>query len=341
MCSKKIEVEDWTDEYFSIMEELGIDVNFQIGYKESPNPDEEIKWTPYPHNEFDGIGGFANKLRSFGWPINTLASSKDNAPPSLPSLSLMIVRILLYRLTRKKPKPVSWKFYNKDKQSGSSQIFAVLLDKTQTQNLVSAAKLERVTVNTYLLKYLDEIVREMLQNDQKSNTWLIPINLRGAINRKSDESNHLSFFPSRIDRGDSLEKIQQRNDKRLRQKLHWLAWYFFNIKGKRKGRQGIENIVKKSLNNQVGLVGFFSNLGSWPHENDAEAVKKIAQERKDQGSWYLSHHGKPTWPIGVWVLTWLGQLAITIQVHPSISNDPEIGKKMIEEFIEKVDHIAF
>ena len=334
MRSETPEIEDWIDEYFNIQRELGNNIKIQIGHKETSEPNEEIKWAEFSHARFDGVGAFAHQLRKCGWPIQSLPRSKEHKPPS--RLSLLIPTILYGIAGLRKREPVNWKVYNQNPKMKSFEVSTGFLDEEKTQKILQSAKNKKTSVNTYLLKTLDDTIRENLENDQKENLWVIPVNLRGAIKRQSDESNHVSFLPVSIRTGETFHRLQQSIQEKLKLQLHWVAWKYINDKGKSKGRHAIKKMVQNNLNKRTGLIGIFSNLGAWPDEKNADVLNEFTRKKKNNGSWYVARAATASYPVIVCVLTWFGQLSITLQIHPTISNDTEMGKIILKKWIERI-----
>jgi len=326
MSNSNEQADDWVDVYFSIQKELGLDITFKLG---RGSDSEQVEWTTLSHHLYDGIGGFAHRLREEGWPVNKLPVSRESKPPSRLS---MVVPMVRYAMGRKQVTPVEWKEEISENKLGAFTTFSAAFNTDETNHIIKSAKQNQVTVNTLLLESINKISAKHLQKDSEKNIWVVPVNIRGAIKRKRDTSNHVSFFPVSINKDQKLEEIQNDTRTNLEKKTQWVTWHFLNLTGKKKGRDGIYDMVKSTIDTQLGVTGVFSNLGAWPLKNDLEPMTKHSVKVNDNSTWFLSPNVTAAVPIGATAVTWFGKLGLTFVVHPFISEKQDIGQKIIDEW---------
>ena len=323
---KKNKSDDWVDVYFSIQKELGLDIGFRFGHC---TRDQPTTWQALSHDQFDGVGGFAHILRKDGWPVKTLPKSRESGPPSRLSMVLPMIR---YVIGKRKVTEVKWKEEHEENKIGTIDAFSKGLTLGETKRVLTKAKASGVTVNTLLLESINKIVNSHLQQQEKANIWVVPVNIRGAINRANDTSNHVSFFPVSIEHGQSLSEIQTESKKNLDKKSQWVTWHFLNLTGKKKGRDGIFEMVKSTIDEHLGVTGVFSNLGSWPHSDDLGSMSEYSKKISDDKTWFFGPNITAAVPVGAGALTWFGKLGLTVQVHPYITKDQSIAQEILDEW---------
>lgn len=324
-------IEDWVDVWFEIQGELGVDVNWHLGWQ-SPDQPTPI-WIGQDHRKVDGVGGFVSQLRLDGWPLGPVPASRHGKRPGA---IRMIIEFIRQETARMRLQPVKWKDKTETTTTDSMKRFVHGFNERETQTLLANAKASGVSMNTFLLFHLNQSVQKFLLQEPGENVWIVPVNLRGPLKRKSVTANHVSFFPVKIDPDYDLAKLGQVTQQNIKRGCQWVNWYFINLLGRRAGRKGVYNVVKKNLEAQSGIVGIFTNLGVWPSPETGEAMQRFAEALGDTKTWFVSANNTPSVPVGGGAITWFGRLGISVQVHPVVASNQEVGADILQDWVHRL-----
>jgi hypothetical protein len=320
-------VEDWVDVWFEFQKDLGLEVNWHLGWTDPTNP--APTWIPRDHLKFDGVGGFSALLRDQKWPIGSLPVAREAKKPGV---FRMVIELIKQEIVKRKLKPVKWRDETGKTGTEDMQRFTHGFNELETQAILLHAKSLGVSLNTLLLFNLNKSIEKFLLASPGDNIWLVPVNLRGPLIRKDITSNHVSFFPVRISPRLDVKKLGEITVLNIKRRCHWLSWYFINLVGKKRGRKGVYDLVKKNLDGQRTIVGIFTNLGVWPQRDDLAAMKAHADQVGDKKTWFVSTNNTPAVPVGGGAMTWFGRLGILVQVHPRVAKDQQIGGRIMQDW---------
>ena len=267
---------------------------------------DEVEWSFVSHCECDGIGGFVRMLRKHGAEIPTLPQTKHPCRA--------IVRPLwnLWRNRNSHPGSAQrpdWAQPHDPSSGASSDVAWHLFSAEDTQALLEKCRHEGVTVNSFLLKHLDQAIRQDLRKPEAAIPWMIPVNLRGDLNHADDTRNHVSYIEARIQDKDSLKDIENQIRQRLERGEHRANYLVLGI-GRILSHETKIKIIRKDRAKPDGNIGAFSNLGVW------DSQKEIATT----DSWLFCPPVVKGQLLGAGCVTFQGRLGLTIQGHADPSS---------------------
>lgn len=215
----------------------------------------EVEWHFVSHIDCDGIGGFARLLRERGVETGKLPKTKHSFRGVIAPLWN------LWRDSRKAGECAvrgDWLVPSGATESLAWHLFTV----EETSEMVTLCREMGVTVNSFLLKHLDEAVRPGIRKPEARIRWLIPVNLRGDIQCEDDTANHVSGVEVCIAPDDTPEAIQAQIRRRLERGEH-RANHLLLMAGGILSHAGKVSYLRKDRAKPVGNIGSFSNLGVW------------------------------------------------------------------------------
>lgn len=281
--------------WFDQLSQMGESSNILISVKNK----NEIKEYEFSHGEFDAISGFIKNIGDFEG-LNTNLSLRKKEKSKLKYLIGFLrysLRIPFYSAKWNKY-IVGWRDINSKYYPQSVFYFS----NEDTQKIIENAKARQVSLNSYLMYYLDKSIINLLNSNQK-RVWLIPVNVRSDI-RNVSSGNEVGFIDAVITQYDSMASIHQQVQKRIKCYEH-----LGGIVGVSLGVIIGEFLLRKLvwLNKYLQVrTGVFTNLGEW-----------TAPGKED-----LQICGFPpvleTQPIGAGALTWCGRMTIAIHSHPCL-----------------------
>lgn len=293
-----------------------------IRYGRVTDGSDDVEWLFVPHCECDGIGGFARLLRERGASI-----------PELPKLKHPCRGLIgpLWRL---------WRAYRSEKgcadrtdwmphaTTGSGVSKAVAwhhFTEAQTVAILEKCRRDRVTVNSHLLKHLDQAIRPEIRRADRRIPWMIPVNLRGHIYHTDDTENHVSCVFAQVGPDDSTKEIQEDILNRFGRGEH-RANYFYLRLGRFLGHKTKVGILTKDRSKPAGNIGAFSNLGVW------DAGKKIATD----DMWLFCPPVVAGQLLGAGCVTFQNRLGLAIQRHPGLTSSPEIASRWMQRWVDGI-----
>jgi hypothetical protein len=292
--------------WFPVLEKLGLDVRIAFGRLRYGTGD--VEWTYLPHQDFDGIGGFAHLLRAEGLPAAPLPSGREEkAPSALRQLWLSLLHSWDARVRQ-----VSWKRFDWSARGPAAGLAWHALSVEETARLRERAERLEVSVNTLLLWTLDRAVRALwlAEEPRGGRRWLIPVNLRGAVRLSRDTANHASFIAA-LARGDATPaEIHASVRASARRLSHWGAWWWLGI-SRWIGEGGMLRLMEYYEKRRHSWMGSFSNIGEWNAGSGTGDVRFFCPPAS------RSH------PVASGAVTWNGRVALSVQLHPGLSPGPE------------------
>ena len=304
---------DWVAEVFSAARDCGECISIVYGQK-SGALDAEARWFELPHDEHDGIGGFASLLRREGFTVAQLPTLRDDRFTFWRALRGFFTALPSMKLRQRQ-----WRQFNPTRPVSflpvQERLAWQLLTEEQTRRVVAAAKAVGVTVNTYLLFHLDAAISAKLTPPASSRRWMIPVNLRGALTRHTESALHMSFLAVDIGDDASLSRLQAQINRLRQQAYHWGAWVLLNA-GKLIGAKAMRRDMRNREKKHHGWTGIFSNLGIW--------------EISGSDSWIFCPAISRVHPVGAGCVTMNGRMAMTMQLHEALGADLRTSYSLLE-----------
>jgi len=316
-----VENRDILGEWFEAMESLGEDISIRFG-RVDERGDAPV-WEPLPHARFDGVGGFAQLLRQHGHAeLRTLPQLKEGLTPRV----FQVLRAWARHLFVRKP-TFRWPALSAPGRSGAlpSAIASRIFDEEESRRVLVSAKSLGITVNTFLLDRVTRVVRRHLEKKPAEIAWMVPINMRGPVELARDTSNHSSFLEIAVREDEPVSALQSRVRDAVRRGQHWAYWYSFQF-GRLFGRIGRRLFIGLQIHGPKHWVGSFSNLGLWDPPADGRTAY----------GWVFCPPPAPSQPICVGCVTYRGRLSIALQIHPSLTTDPDVAEAWLAEIGEEL-----
>lgn len=215
----------------------------------------EVEWFFVSHVDCDGIGGFARILRERGIETGKLPEAK------YPCRGVIAPLWNLWRDSRKASDCAvrdDWLLLC----AGGDSVGWHLFTMEETRRIVARCRGMGVTVNSFLLKHLDEAVRPEIRRREARIRWLVPVNLRGDIQHNDDTENHVSGIEVCIAPGDSAVDVQAQILRRLARGEH-RANHLLLMAGCILSHSAKVKCLRIGRTKPVGNIGSFSNIGVW------------------------------------------------------------------------------
>jgi hypothetical protein len=307
-------------QWFQATEATGDFMGIRYGRKSTLS--EEVEWSFVSHCDCDGIGGFAQLLRKSGAVLQILPETHH------PDLGIIRPLWNLWRKTPRTGKIATREDWALSKRHGTGPSQAVawhLFTEAETEQIRQSCRRKKVTVNSFLLKQLDQAVRSDIKKPAAAIPWMIPVNLRGDVKHDDDTENHVSCVEPLIAAEDSPEDIQRQIRHCLARGEH-RANYLALCIGKFLSHQTKMRWITKTRNKPKGNIGAFSNLGVWDAEKTIETTD----------SWFFCPPVCKGQLLGAGCVTFQNRLSLTIQAHPNLSDQPEIAKTWMARWVGTV-----
>jgi hypothetical protein len=312
--------------WFLAAEEMGEYIGIRFGHIA---PDEtEPEWIFLRHTDFDGIGGFADILRKRGAKLPKLAQIKYPSDPSWLPLIKSLPKMMLPRRPLKWGLPPSQTALSTNAKPPPAVAWHVFSEAETTQ-VRRACRKGAFTVNSFLLKHLCKAIRTCLKDESSVIPWMVPVNLRGKVERDRDTANFSSYVGVSIRSYETVRDVHRNIYAALGRSEHWANWYAY------KTGRGIGNGMKKKLIASgramaESYLGAFSNLGDW------DAEKKITQP-ECEGGWLFSPPVLRCQLVGAGCVTFQGRLSLTVHAHPELTTDPQIAQGWISDWVKEIE----
>ncbi len=284
----------------------------------------DIEWTHVSHCECDGIGAFARLLRQDGASLASLPQTQSSCRSFLSPLW----NLWRHREDRQhRANRLDWNF-DKQIRSGPSQAVAWhLFREEETIRIIHHCRERRVTVNSFLLKHLDQAVRPEIRRPATRIPWMVPVNLRGDVRLPDDTENHVSCIDVWIANDDSPEAIHRQIRDRLQRGEHRANYLLLNI-GRLLGMPLKVKLLRRNRSRPNGNIGAFSNLGVWDKD------KAIS----NRDSWLFCPPVVDGQLLGAGCVTFQGRMGLTLQAHPWYAGDPQIASRCLRRWVAGMEH---
>ena len=317
---------DAISSWFIAGEELGEYIGIRFGRLAPGEANPE--WIFLRHTDFDGIGGLAEILRRRGAAVDRLPQIKY----PLASSRLSLMRALPGYLGARRP--VQWGPLGRGPAPGQAAqppaaVAWHLFDESATTQVRRVCRKAGVTVNSFLLKHLTKAIRPFLADQSSVVPWMIPVNLRGKVDRGRDTANHTSYVAVRVKSYETVHDIHRNIYSALGRGEHWANWQVYQF-----GRfmtAGMRRAVVASERafSQWNLGGF-SNLGDWDPD------KQITQP-ECLGGWLFCPPVLRCQVVGAGCVTFQNRLSLTVQTHPNLTNDPGVVTVWVQNWVKEIE----
>lgn len=312
--------------WFVAAEELGEYIGIRFG-NIAPGK-VEPEWTYLRHTDYDGIGGLAEILRGKGAILDRLPQIRYPASPSVLAILRTFPRYLGPR------RRVSWRQLDSRSKVGdgarpSSAVAWHVFDEASTVKIRHACRKSGVTVNTFLLKHLTKAVRPFLEHESSMVPWMIPVNLRGKVQRERDTANHTSYVAIKVQSYESMRDIHRNIYAALSRGEHWANWYAYQT-----GRFMTAKLQKRLIVTERAMLqwnlGGFSNLGEWDPEKQIKAPQCA-------GDWLFCPPVLRCQLVGAGCVTFQNRLSLMVQAHEDLTSDPAVPKAWVQNWIKEIE----
>ena len=316
---------DPVGQWFEALESLGEFVGIRFGHIRREGG--EVEWHFLPHTRYDGIGGFAHLLRERGAEIGGLPQITHPGKLSWWHFCRFLPKMLAPRRYLKWRDLVQCGEASVSAEPPSAVAYEVF-DEERTARIRRASRAAGVTVNSFLMKYLDRSIRPALDDPSSAIPWMVPVNLRGHVNKADDTGNHSSYVGIRIYASQSAKDIHRLIYDAIRRNEHLGAWKGFAA-SRCTGIRLKQRIIRANRATSQWSVGGFSNLGEW------DAQKRITQPGC-AGDWLFAPPVLRFQAIGAGCVTFQGRLTLTLQIHPGLTTSPEIASEWMRSWVREI-----
>jgi hypothetical protein len=184
------------------------------------------------------------------------------------------------------------------------------------------AKARGVSLQSWLLWALKESIVPELVPGKGLVAWHVPVSMHGAFPSTQDRGNsNFSLevmFPPDADPATVHKAVRQE----LRLRRHWVvATWVFSFAWMITPWL-LRQLVKLAAL-QPPWQGSFSSSGTVGYAEDAYGIEE----------WYIGLNPVVrSSPLGACSCEWLGQLALSIQIHPSLTTDPQVARDWLKSW---------
>ncbi len=282
----------------------------------------EVEWAFVSHCDCDGIGGLVRLLRERGEVIRSLPETRNPCR----GVTGPLWRLLRTALTDEKcAGRADWARSETGGAEISKMLAWHLFTEEETRSIRERCRRDQVTVNSLLLKHLDQAIRPEIRSPQARISWMIPVNLRGDVRHADDTENHVSCVEARIAADDSPEMIQQQIHRRLERGEHRANHLLFQA-GRFLSHDAKVRYLKKDRSGAAGSIGAFSNLGVWD--------PKMALETRD--SWLFCPPVVTGQLLGAGCVTFQNRLGLTIDGYSSAFSTPDLAEQRMSRWLNGI-----
>ncbi len=281
----------------------------------------EVEWVSIPHSDFDGIGGFGHLLRKKGVEMNNLPTNPHLQKPSWLPFFRSLPKVLGPRHRLK------WRTLPKVEFLGNESLPDPVLSwhiftAEETFCLREMARRKGVTLNSFLMKHLDGVLRQDQVDEGAAVPWMVPVNLRGPLKREIDTENHSSYVSVKVDPDETVEDLHREIFNRLERGEHWANWKAYSAT--RFVPPGMKRaLIRRDRAMAEWNLGLFTNLGVWDPEGEITHEDLV-------GSWMVAATVLRCQMVGAGLMTFQGRLSLTIQAHPDLTTSQEVVHRWMD-----------
>ena len=274
------------------------------------------------HEFRDGIGALTEILRGEGFKIPEVPHGREHKVPNFWGR----LKILRRFFQISQPRKVVWSgLGDSSKKQNLEEIAWSAFNQRDTRLLELFAKERKVSLNSVLLATFNNVLAPRLVKEPQPLMWLFPVNLRGAVKRRQEVSNHSSATGVEFFAGIAYTDAHARIKEQLKNRIYWGTWWMLHI-GKFIGYQGMRWLSARRAQNNTWM-GTFSSLGVWPPQGSVTA----SSANNPQEVWFPSPPGTVNFPVSIATITWNGQLVLSLKIHPSVCAEFAMVKDLLTE----------
>lgn len=310
LCSEKPQGKDYPGMWYTARLHHGIDDRMLFGVYEKG----QIYpcWYHASHRYYDGLGVLGDKLLpKYGAKLeNGLPQGKDTKAPSLKQwLEAQKIPLVAPKAS------VLWRAVFPEKKLQAVPLpMTCLLSEAETQRIEQCAKLAGVSVTQWLLWAADQALRQVSLAPESINSWVYPVNLRGATQCLRESMNQCGGFIVTIAPNSTALTVQNQIRNRFARLEHWSQWWQLSI-GRWVGQTGVNFIYRRLQQKPGQFVGSYTNLGDW----QVPAIDGLV----------AAAPCSPSYPISVTTATCNGRRSLSVRVHPVVNEDGRAHKKAL------------
>lgn len=310
--------------WFEALEELGDYSSFKFGHVAESG---EVRWHERSHKLFDGIGGFADILQEAKIVPPPLPQNKHPSKPSWWPFVRALPALLGPR------RRLAWASLEKGPAVPEGPLPDPVLgwhlfDEDQSVAVREAARALGVTINSYLLKHLDAVIRKELQNPKAATPWMLPVNLRSKVKCERETENQSSYLAIQIAHDQDVTDLHADIHRRLDRGEHWAAW-----KGYSATRPFPPALKKWALAHDRAMtqwnLGLFTNLGNWDPD-------KTITDPDYSRAWVVRATVLRSQMIGAACISFQGRLSLSVQVHPDLTTAPSVPERWMKDWVQRI-----
>jgi len=314
---------DWVGKWYQLARERGDNVWFSFGEIKAgaAGGGHTVTWHDYSHEKVDGLGALMQYMDKTGWEFE----ARDFITHPLPKWAHWL-SVLKGAYKAQASRKVKWNslYGSQEVKQKPHELVWHIFSEGQTQSLHKKTKLLKVSLNSYLLTNFSNILAEQFVLEQNPFTWLVPVNLRGAILRKDFCSNHTSGLAIELTKGMRPQAVHGKIKQQLSGRNHLGVWLGLNI-GRIIGLSGMRKIANRTIK-KSHWMGTFTNLGVLPAKN---------RENKIDGL-IVTPPGTANYPIGIGCMEYQGKLCISLKIHPSVCCRFDMVKEVFDKIIGQI-----
>ncbi|OIQ19832.1 MAG: hypothetical protein BM556_04940 [Bacteriovorax sp. MedPE-SWde] len=330
MLNKRYQSRDWVGEWYKILKQRGENdlCSFVRGTRNSNGSiSNEVEYS-FSHSVMDGTSAIPHYLNKFG------EKSEPRSTSYKKKIGLIkAIRLTLKNLTVRPKNNTKW-LVSTDKKIDSLASYGRLsLSKEETIRFKDYCKSQGISENAILMREVTSLLFDLVENTSDEHTWLFPVNMRGIANKNNPYANHSSFIPIDISAGSTYQDLQDQMKEKLKSLSYVGIWWVHHIGILLGLKKMAEYSYKSSLKNF--WLGSFSNVGEWVA--DSPTFKGLGEEE----AWFFATPGSKNFPVSMVTLTFNGQMAWSLRIHPAISKEPlETSVRILEKLKKKITSLA-
>ena len=318
--------------WFVAAEELGEFIGIPFG--RIPPLGKEPEWIFLPHSDYDGIGGFAHILRSRGATVDRLPQLRHPVSPSWWCVARALPKYLRRRHRVRwgpldpGPSPASGSA-SSARPSPPPAVAWHVFDETATTQIRRVCRTSGVTVNSFLLKHLTKAIRPSLQDQSSVVPWMIPVNIRGKVDRGRDTATHTSCVGVRVSSFETVRDVHRNIYAAMATGEHWATWQMYLL-GRYLTLGMKKRLIRSELATSQWFIGGLSNLGDWDPD------RKITQP-DCLGAWLFCPLAWRCLSVAAGCVTFQNRLSLTIRAHPSLTTTPAVPRAWVENWVKEIE----
>ncbi|WP_412473459.1 hypothetical protein [Halobacteriovorax sp. YZS-1-1] len=318
---------DWVGVWYEILKERGENDQCVIGRAKYIDGDiHEPQYFEYSHSLMDGSASIPFYLTKLGAKRGPIFSNYKK------EISFFDHIKLAFRAKDISPahKP-DWKIQSQKRPKNNYEFALKALSVDETKKFNDYLKENKLSQNIVILELLNRFVFELIKEESQneSYSWLLPINIRGIVNKINPYENHTSFVQMRLNANSTYESIRKVFSAKVKTLNHIGLWWVHHI-GVLFGRGYMAKLSRKSAGKNFWL-GTFSNVGSWDVRD--ETYNSLGE----QEVWFATTPGSRNFPIGLVAMEFNAKLSLTLKVHPFISeNHVDTAKRILDKITTEI-----